>query len=50
MATNNNGYLDLRTFRNYVLYGIGIAVESAAPLFLMLVGFCLCLLGIWLFR
>ena len=49
MSTNNSSYLDLRTVHNYVIYGIGIAVESAAPILLMLLGFCLCLLGIWLF-
>ena len=49
MATSNSSYLDLRTVHNYLIYCVGIAVESVAPLLLMVVGFCLCLLGMWLF-
>jgi hypothetical protein len=46
---NNSEYLDLRKLQNYLLYMIGIGVESAAVGLLILLGFCIAALGIWCF-
>jgi hypothetical protein len=49
MMASNSEYLDLRKLQNYVLYIIGIGVESMAVGLLILLGFCIAGLGIWCF-
>ena len=49
MIASNSEYLDLRKLQNYVLYMIGIGVESVAVGLLILLGFCVAALGIWCF-
>ena len=49
MLASNSVYLDLRRLQNYVLYLIGIGVESAAVGLLILLGLGIAALGIWCF-
>jgi hypothetical protein len=49
MAASKAEYLDLKKPRNYILYIVGIAVESAAVTALMLVAYGISGLGFWLF-
>ena len=49
MSASKSEYLDLKKPRNYFLYFIGIAVESAAVLVLMIVGFLMSILAFWAF-
>jgi hypothetical protein len=49
MSASKSEYLDLKKLHNYFLYFIGIAVESAAVLVLMIVGFLMSILAFWAF-
>jgi hypothetical protein len=49
MSVSSSEYLDLRKIQNYVAYCIGIGIESAAVALLMLVGFGVAVLAVWLF-
>jgi hypothetical protein len=43
MAAGTEKPLDLKRLHNYLLYCVGIGVESVAVLLLMLLGFLICL-------
>jgi hypothetical protein len=47
MSASTSEYLDLKKPHNYFLFFIGIAVESAAVLLLMIVGFLISILAFW---
>jgi hypothetical protein len=49
MSASKSEYLDLKKLHNYLLYFIGIAVESAAVLILMLIGYLISILAFWVF-
>ena len=49
MLATNSEYLDLRKTHNYILYLVGIGVESAGVGLLILLGLCIAALGIWCF-
>ncbi len=49
MAASKSEYLDLKRSRNYLRYIVGIAVESAAVVALMLVAYSISGMGFWFF-
>ncbi len=46
MSANKAEYLDLKKFSNYFYYLMGIAVESAAVLTLIAVGYLVSVIGL----
>ena len=49
MSASKSEYLDLKKLHNYFLYFIGIAVESAAVLILMFIGYLISVLAFWVY-
>jgi hypothetical protein len=47
MSASKSEYLDLKKPHNYFFFFIGIAVEWAAVLLLMIVGFLISILAFW---